>query len=305
MRKILSFLLILCLLAVPAFAQEPEASGTCGEAISWTYADGQLTIAGSGYMDDFEGNAPWAAYKDAIKRVVLSGSIEYIGARSFTDYDALETVNFGSSLYEIGAEAFKSCDGLTVIYLPTSFKVFGESSFSSCSNLTSIHCSGRPATFKLNSMWNTYGTIYYPAEKPWGADYIQQMETAFKGRIEFLASDGTDQYRPEEATQPVTEAPTQAPTEAPTEAPTVAPTVAPTQAPEQILPEEIPVTAPQEKPETEAATEPVAVPAQKIESKSWIGLVIIGTVAAFVLLGMIIVGISNRRGKYSKRRKKR
>jgi len=308
MKRLLNILLALCLciaMAMPVFATEvtPAAQGSCGADMTWEYADGVLTIKGDGSMDDFEDAAPWADYKDEIKRVVLSGSISYIGARAFSDYDALETVNFGSSLYEIGAEAFKSCDGLTVIYLPASFKVFGESSFSSCSNLTSIHCSGKFPSFRMNCLWNTYGTIYYPAEKPWGVEYIEQLETAFKGRIEFLASDGKDHYQPEEITEPVTEAPTEAPTAPPTEAPTEAPTAAPTQAPTEM--ETIPATQPRTEPATEEPAETTPPAVEKPESKSWIGLVIIGAVAVFLLLGMIAVRVGSRRGRYSKRRRKR
>ena len=169
MKKLIRILLALCLLmtlAAPVFATEAETSGICGEDMTWTYADGILTITGTGTMDDFEETAPWDAFKDEITRVELTGKITYIGARAFKDYDALTTVNFGSALYEIGTEAFKSCDGLTVIYLPASFKVFGESSFSSCPNLNAIHCSGKFPSFRMNCLWNTYGKIYYPADKP-------------------------------------------------------------------------------------------------------------------------------------------
>ena len=307
MKRLMSAALLVCMiltLAVPVFATETEpVRNVCGEDMTWEYADGVLTITGSGAMDDFEGDAPWAAYKKEIKRVVLSGSISYIGARAFSNYDAITTVNFGSSLYEIGPEAFKSCDGLTVIYLPASFKVFGESSFASCSNLTAIHCSGRFPSFKLNCLWDTYGTIYYPADKPWGTEYIEQLETAFHGRIEFLASDGTDHYQPGEETEPVTEAPTEAPTEEPTEAPTEAPTEMPTAAP--TVPETIPATIPETQPAEEKPVETVPAVEEKTESKSWIGMVIIGAVALFLLLGMIIVKATSRRGKYSKRRKSR
>ena len=136
MKRILFTLLCLCLLTVPVFGEDPETTGTCGEAIVWEYADGLLTIEGEGCMDDFEEDAPWAAFKEELTRVELKGSIEYIGMRSFTDYDALATVNFGSALYEIGTEAFMGCDGLTVISLPATFKVFGESSFNSCAALS-------------------------------------------------------------------------------------------------------------------------------------------------------------------------
>ena len=306
MKRLLSLFLLLCLLAVPVWAEEIETSGICGEAMTWYYADGELTIEGEGYMDDFEEDAPWVDFKDEMKRVVLDGDIEYIGAHAFTDYDELETVNFGDALYEIGLEAFKGCDGLTVIYLPSTFKVFGESSFNSCSNLTSIHCSGRFPSFKMNCLWNTFGTIYYPADRPWGVEYIEQLETAFKGRIEFLASDGTDHYQPEEeaVTEESTEPPTEAPTEAPTEVPTEAPTLPPTEAPTEAIVETIPVTAPPVEPET-LPQETVAAPVQKEESKSWIGLVIIGAVGGFLLMGTIAVALSNRKGRYSNKRRKR
>ena len=307
MKKLLNILLVLCLLAVPVRAEEIETSGICGEDMVWEYVDGVLTIEGSGYMDDFEEDAPWAAFKDEIKRVELKGSVEYIGARAFTDYDELATVNFGTALYEIGMEAFMSCDGLTVIYLPATFKVFGESSFNSCSNLNAIHCSGRFPSFKFNCMWNTFGKIYYPADKPWGTEYIAQLEEAFKGRIEFLASDGTDHYQPdgEAVTEAPTEAPTEAHTEAPTEAPTQPPLPAPTEAPAPV-PTEAPVPATQ-APVPEPTRPPETIPAPQTEeqSKSWIGLVIIGAVAGFVLLGAVATLVSSRRGRYSRKRRKR
>ena len=315
MKKLLSLMLALCLcmsMALPVFATEDveendavQVDNTCGDDMTWEYSEGTLTITGTGAMDDFSDEAPWAEHKKEIKRVVLSGGVTYIGARAFANYDALSTVNFGSALYEIGKEAFKSCDGLTVIYLPASFKVFGESSFASCSGLTAIHCSGKFPSFRLNSMWDTYGTIYYPADKPWGVEYIEQMETAFKGRIEFLASDGTDHYNPAAPTEAVTEAPTEEPTVAPTEAPTAAPTEPSTEAPVTVpvLPETVPET--ELKQEQEQETLPLPEEEAEPESKSWIGLVIIGAVLAFVLLGMIAVKLGGRRGKYSRGRRKR
>ena len=309
MKKLFCLILCLCLLAVPVFAEDPETSGICGEAIVWEYADGLLTIEGEGCMDDFEEDAPWAAFKEELTRVELKGSIEYIGMRSFTDYDALATVNFGSALYEIGTEAFMGCDGLTVISLPATFKVFGESSFNSCANLNAIHCSGKFPSFRMNSMWNTFCTIYYPASKPWGVEYIAQLEEAFKGRIEFLASDGTDHYRPEgeePATEAATEEPTVPPTAAPTQPPVTVPAPIPTEAPVVAVPTAPPTEAPAEVPTEAPETVPAPVPEAEPQSRSWIGLVIIGAVLGFVLLGMIATAAAKfRRGRYSKRRRKR
>lgn len=304
-RVILLILALALALAVPAFAEEtvPETTeavirlpGECGEGITWEFSGGVLTVTGDGAMDDFaENGTPWAEHKDAIEKVAVKGSLTYIGAYAFKDCDALKEISFGSALYEIGKEAFASCDGLEKVSLPASFKVFGEGSFQSCKNLKEFHCQGRFPSFRQNCLWDTHATIYYPAENPWSTEYIAQLEEAFKGRIQFLASDGTDQYEPTEpATEPEetvpettaaettgpaqTEAPvTQPPTEAATEAPTQAPTQAPTE-PEQTVPV-------QEAPEETGGLH--------------IGFVIVIAVLAGLGLGALIFG-RRKKGKYAR-----
>lgn len=316
-KRILTLLLALCLLPVMALtALATEAAPTeaptevtrapdeCGEGITWAFSGGVLTITGDGAMDDFEENAaPWQAHKDEIEEVIIEGDLTYIGAYAFKDYDNLLAVTFGDALYEIGTEAFASCDGLVSIWMPKSFKIFGERSFQSCKGLEEIHCSGRPLTFKDNSMWQTYVTIYYPAERPWGIDYIRQMEENHHGRLQFIASDGTDHYEPTEAptepeeTVPETTAPpeTVPPTE--TEPPV-------TEAPATEMPTE--ATAPETEPETVPETEappaeehPTEAP-EKPESKSGIptGLVIVGAVLLGVFLGFVLFG--RKKGKYAR-----
>lgn len=299
----------------PVFATEPEETtepivrepGWCGENIQWSYDDGVLTISGEGKMDDFtEDGAPWFEHREEIREVIFKGSVTYVGAYSFADYDKLETVDFGDAMYELGKRSFYSCDALTSIEMPATFKIFGEESMRNCRNLTQIHCEGRPLTFRLNSLWDTYATIYFPADRPWSVEYIAQLEEAFHGRIEFIASDGTDPYEPTEgteatettevteetteATEEVTEAPTETPTEAPAEAPTEEATAAPTQEPTQ--------------PETTVApTETEPVIQEEPESRSWIALMIIGVVVAFLLLGTgitMLTGASRKKGKFSR-----
>lgn len=311
-KRILLMLLALCLMLtamVPLVsATEPEETAPvtevtrepneCGAGITWAFSGGVLTITGDGVMDDFEENAaPWQAHKDEIEEVLIEGDLTYIGAYAFKDYDSLLAVSFGDALYEIGKEAFASCDGLSVIWLPESFKIFGESSFQSCKNLEEIHCSGRFPSFRQNSMWDTYVTIYYPAEKPWGTEYIQQLEEAFKGRVEFLASDGTDHYEPTEAptepeeTVPETTVPETVPpteTEPPmTEAPA---TEAPTAAVET-------ETRPEE---TEAPAETETTPVEAEEEAGGIstGLIIVGAVLIGLGLGFVLFG--RKKGKYAR-----
>ena len=273
----------------------------CGDDLVWNFTDGTLTISGSGAMDDYEGDAPWAAHKNEITKVVLEG-VTYVGAKAFNDYDAIKEVDFGSELYELGAQAFRSCEGLTTISMPKTFKIFGEESFNSCSNLKEIHCSGKFPSFKQNCLWAVYATIYYPAATPWSVTNIEQLETAFKGRIQFLDSDGVDHYTPTEATEEVTEETTEATTEATTE-PIVETTVETTEAVTEATTEmttEATTEAVEEIPETSEETLPAV--AEEEDQKGWIGLVIVGSVVVLLILGgLIFGGKKNRRGKFSKR----
>lgn len=318
---ILIFALLLSLLSPMALATEVEEETTevteetteatqpvrepdqCGEDITWAYADGTLTIIGTGAMDDFPEDAPWDTYREEITRIIFNGQVSYIGAGAFDDYDALEDVDFGDAMYEFGTRAFYSCDGLTELNLPASFKVFGEESLRGCSKLEAIHCAGRFPSFRLNCLWESYVTIYFPAERPWGVEYIQQLEEAFHGRIEFLASDGTDPYVPTEPTEETT-APTEETTEATTEA-TTEPTTVPTEEATHATTE---ATSAPTEPSEEATTQPTetTVPTEAAEeegtpkSGSWIGLLIIGLVLAMAGLGILIFKPRRRSGKYSR-----
>lgn len=290
---------------IPAMATEttePTAPvrdpGYCAEKITWYFDDGALVIQGEGEMDDFPEGAPWANYRNSIVRVSISDGITYIGKGAFRDYDVLQQVTFGKDLYEIGPEAFYSCDSLTSVTLPESFKVFGESCFASCRNLHEIHCAGKFPSFRQNCFWDTYAILYFPAERPWSVELIQQLEEAFHGRIEFLASDGTDPYVP---TEPTTEPPTEAPTTVP---PTTVPptTIPPTTQPPAETTAEPPVTE-----TTEAQTESTPAPTEaepeepeKVHGKTgWIGLVIIVLVLGLVLMGRITF-CCRKKGKFSR-----
>lgn len=311
---LLAFALIISLLPIRALADEQttETNGSeeetteqvrdemrCGDDIVWSYENGTLTFTGTGDMYDMYEDVPWDIYRTEVEYIIFTGEITYIGAHAFTDYDALLAVDFGDSLKEIGYEAFAYCDGLTVIELPKSFKVFGEEAFMSCKNLTEIRCNGGFPSFRQNCLWDTYAKIIFPADRPWNVEYIKQLEEAFHGRIEFLASDGTDPYVPEEETK-LTEAPTQAPTEATTEATTEMTemtTEATVETVEQTQPES---TAPETLPETTAPTEPDE------EEKS--GSIVVPIIAILCILIAVLFSMiggtkkkKSKGGKYSRR----
>ena len=270
MKKPLLLLLCLLLLALPVSAEEisdvsPDISGEetavpsglCGENLVWLLEEGTLTISGTGEMADCSQGAPWIHYKEQIQKVVLKGGITSVGAGAFENYDNLKEVDFGDALTQIGEKAFQGCDGLTKLQLPASFKIFGEDCLRECTNLTEIHCQGGFPSFKLNCLWNSYLQIIYPAERPWPVSLVEELEGAFQGRIEFVASDGTDPYTPPEAeeetvpettvpetTEPETQA-TTAPTEAETEPATEAATAATEPAEETSEPEVTEETVPE------------------------------------------------------------
>lgn len=299
---ILAFTMLLCALPVSAEevtepATESQSSNYCGEAIVWSYSGGTLNLTGTGQMDDFPDGAPWAEYKNEIKTVIISGGITYIGAYSFSDYDALTDVQFGKDVYEIGERAFFSCDGLTEVHLPASFKIFGPSSFMGCIKLKAFHCEGKFPSFRQNCLWDTYAVIYFPADRPWSVNNIRDLEEAFHGRIEFLASDGTDPYEPTEP--PVeTEAPTEEPTEAPTEEPTEAPTTVPPTTEPPVTEPETTQTLPAESDEgSGAGTKPSADEASRENGHSVLVTILsILTAASFlVFVSSFVFGRKKKR----------
>ncbi len=323
MKKTLLFTLLICVLATmlsfPVLAEDPQPPvrqpGQCGENIWWQFEDGTLTVSGPDKMDDFAaGAAPWEAHKEEITKVVFRDGVTYVGAYAFYDYDKLEEVDFGDSLYELGQGCFQSCDGLQQIHLPKTFKIFGEDSFRSCRNLKAFHCQGVFPKFKLNCVWDTYATIYYPADRPWGVQYIQQLEEAFKGRIEFLDSNGTDHYTPE-AVSPDGSVPVEPPasgdptpdqeTTEPT-VPETQPTVPETQPIQQPTQPTVPPTQAPTVPPTQAPTHPAPVPPSEpdpAQDSSLLPLIIIGAVAAFLLIGSgvtILAGGRRKKGRYSR-----
>lgn len=326
MKRIVTlWMALLCLLSLTpgAFATETQpqtapvrAPGQCGEDVYWNLSEtGELTIYGSGPMDDFV-EAPWAEHREEIYALSVGDEITYIGAHAFENLDQLQEALIGSAVTELGTAAFRSCDQLWDVTLPKGFRVLGEDSFRSCALLREIRFEGGMPSFRLNCLWDTTVELIYPAGNPWPLEHIMQLEEAFQGRIEFISSDGTDPYitaldeeeatapstepeetrptRPSRPTEEATEAPTEEATEEPTTAPTEAqtrPTEAPTEAPATVQTEP-PTTAPQA---TTAPTEPEK-PVR--DEGGGIGFAIIMAALSLVMLGALVFGRKRPGGKY-------
>lgn len=326
MKRAFVWLLLCLMMQLPVAATatettqntEPEAvtraPGQCGEDLYWSYDNGTLIISGSGDMDDYEEGAPWLEYKDSITEVVFSGDVTSVGACAFMDYDNLKSVAFGNSMHTVGYRAFKSCDGLMEISLPASFRKFGEESFMGCKILTTIWCNGGMPSFKGNCLWDVYATLYYPANNPWPIDPVIQLQNAFQHRVIIVMGSTMDFDRAPALEKKVTVPEPTVPvaTEAVATEPAVTvPQTVPEETVESTVPQTIPETTQQTQPETQPETQPPTEP--ETQPHPWedtqptqpavrrsrlngirIGVVLIGGVLSFLILGMLLFRRSGR-----------
>lgn len=279
MKRFICMLLVLCLVAalpLTAFAAE---SGECGEGITWTLDGGTLTISGSGKMADFtDGGEPWAAYKDTITAVKFGEGVTHVGNYAFKGYDKITSVSFAhTGKVSLGVDCLRNCK-----------------------NLKRIDFAGRFPKFMENCLWDTYATLYYPANAPWPADTIAELENAFSGRIEFRGSDGSDPVTPTEATQPK---PTEA-TKPPQPPQTVdtTPATSTVTAPTWSVPEQTTVSIPTfSMPEF---TQPDEDEGEEGGFSGWIAIVVVvGVLAAFAAVTIHIQQVQRRKRRRQRRQR--
>lgn len=143
MKRVLTLLLALAVIlgmAVPVFASEVAASGTCGENLTWVLdGKGVLTVSGTGSMGLLdEGDSPWSAMKNQIKKVILNEGVTDIGYYAFYECDNLRTITIPGSVTQIRNYAFHGCDILTGVIIPDSVTYIGYKAFYNCDNLTKV-----------------------------------------------------------------------------------------------------------------------------------------------------------------------
>lgn len=122
-----------------------RAWGRCGKKLTWTLdkETGELTIEGSGPMDDYpEGlgewyrlTAPWADYVRTVTAVKLPEELTHIGKCAFMDFTGLTKIDFPAGLTEIGAGAFLNCESLKTVELPEGLTRIESQTFSCCTSL--------------------------------------------------------------------------------------------------------------------------------------------------------------------------
>ena len=119
-----------------------EAGGTCGKNLTWklNYADGTLTISGTGNMDNWPGSvyAPWYNYGSIITQVLIEDGVTSIGDLAFYYCKSLTSITIPNGITSIGVGAFYECNRLTSITIPNGVTSIGEWAFCNCNSLTSI-----------------------------------------------------------------------------------------------------------------------------------------------------------------------
>lgn len=172
MKKVISYVLILCLIlvlnttVVVTAATEKETNtenGTTGEC-TWNLTGTVLTIDGKGKMGDYEyAFKPWNDKRDKITEVKIKDGVTSIGTRAFENCKNLSSVKIPDSVTSIGSDAFdktpflnnegnwkdgmlfiddylikseNTIDGICAIKPGT--KVIAGSAFSNCEHLSEV-----------------------------------------------------------------------------------------------------------------------------------------------------------------------
>ena len=107
----------------------------CGDDLYWEYADGVLTITGTGDMYDYAdgANVPWNDVRGNIKTVILPDAMTKIGQNAFYRCTNLTTINMPASLIAIGEKAFAQDSKLIgALTLPATLAEIGERAFYNC-----------------------------------------------------------------------------------------------------------------------------------------------------------------------------
>ena len=138
--KVMAVLLVLTLLMPLAPAASAAESGSCGRDLEWSFADGTLTITGSGAMADYREpeDVPWHSFRERILRLELPKGLTHVGKLAFYDCRSITAVTIPDTVKTIGDMAFLNCTGMTILKLPEGLESIGENAFELCAALRDL-----------------------------------------------------------------------------------------------------------------------------------------------------------------------
>ena len=124
-----------------AASTSDNASGTFGDALTWTFDEdtGTLTIGGSGDMPDYDSalGVPWYKYNAKIYSVGIQSGVKSIGKNALRITN-LQSVSIPNTVTSIGDSAFYHCTLLEEVKIPGSVTTIMANAFCSCSSLEEI-----------------------------------------------------------------------------------------------------------------------------------------------------------------------
>jgi hypothetical protein len=167
-----------------------ERDGTCGDGLYWSLdADGVLTIAGEGYMEDYGGDrGPWGY---GVTRVVAGDGVRSIGVSAFNGCRSLVSASMPAAT-SIGNSAFNYCDSLVSLEMPAAASI-GIGAFSRCESLESA---SMPAAVSIGDgafeVCDSLREVLIPLS-------VESIGEGAFGDLTFLGPDGEELDRDAEA----------------------------------------------------------------------------------------------------------
>ncbi|MBR5855570.1 MAG: leucine-rich repeat domain-containing protein, partial [Paludibacteraceae bacterium] len=140
----------------------------CGDNLFWEYADGVLTIIGTGdmydYADDKTGPAPWYDVRGSITTINMPNEMTKIGDYAFYKCTEVTSINMPTTLTAIGEKAFAQDTKLACeIILPASMTTIASRAFFNCQAVTAFHIEATtPPTIPNDAFERTTAPIHVP-----------------------------------------------------------------------------------------------------------------------------------------------
>ena len=115
---------------------DPEASGSCGENVTYTLNTdtGEMLIGGSGGMI----SNPWYLACDLITTVIIQEGVTSIGSNAFYGCNSMTEVTIPDSVTSIGDYAFYDCSSLTEVTIPDGVASIENYTFYGCNSMTEV-----------------------------------------------------------------------------------------------------------------------------------------------------------------------
>ena len=116
-----------------------QTSGTFG-ALTWSYADKQLTISGQGRMINASSpeDIPWKEYRDEIEKIVVEPGVTTIGYNAFFGCWKATECSLPEGITDILEYAFYACNNLKSCKIPSTVRVIDNGAFKRCYAITSV-----------------------------------------------------------------------------------------------------------------------------------------------------------------------